>query len=96
MVFSSHLRSLVEHTLRSFQVSGLIVAVTEQSAAPSYLIAGADAAGVPLREDSLFPVASSQNSPSRLQCYAWRTQASCPGVIHLLAIFLKRLQPKRA
>jgi CubicO group peptidase (beta-lactamase class C family) len=58
MVFSNHLRSLVEHSLRSFQVPGLIVALTEQRAAPSYLIAGADAAGVPLREDSMFPVAS--------------------------------------
>ncbi len=58
MLFSHQLRSLVEQTLQSFGVPGLVIAYSKQSSAPKYLVVGTDSAKMPLQEDTIFPVAS--------------------------------------
>jgi beta-lactamase class C len=58
MDISERICPLIEQTLQTFQVPGLIVAVTRSAEPPVYLVVGTDAAGVPLSEDTLFPVAS--------------------------------------
>jgi hypothetical protein len=60
-LFTNHLRPRLEQTMRSFQVPGIVVACSDRHSAPEYLIVGADTAGVTLREDALFPVASLTN-----------------------------------
>jgi CubicO group peptidase (beta-lactamase class C family) len=49
---------VVERILRAQAVPGVVVAVTRGEQAPDYLVAGSDAAGLPLAADTLLPVAS--------------------------------------
>jgi beta-lactamase class C len=58
MHISERIRPLVEQILQTFQVPGLVIAVTRRTKPPVYMIVGTDAAGVPLGEETLFPVAS--------------------------------------
>jgi CubicO group peptidase (beta-lactamase class C family) len=55
---SERIRPLVEEILQTFDVPGLVIAVTRRAEAPVYLVVGTDAVGFPLSEDTLFPVAS--------------------------------------
>jgi CubicO group peptidase (beta-lactamase class C family) len=58
MNISERIRPLVEQTLQTFHVPGLVVAVTRQTESPATLVVGTDAVGNPLGEETLFPVAS--------------------------------------
>jgi CubicO group peptidase (beta-lactamase class C family) len=51
-------RPIVEETLRTQAVAGMVVGYARGATEPEFLVAGADAAGRPLSEASLFPVAS--------------------------------------
>jgi CubicO group peptidase (beta-lactamase class C family) len=52
------IESIVRAGQREARLPGMVIGVTQAGAAPEYWIAGADAAGVPLTAESLFPVAS--------------------------------------
>ncbi|HSH78064.1 MAG TPA: serine hydrolase domain-containing protein [Herpetosiphonaceae bacterium] len=52
------MRPIVEETMASFTVRGVVVAVQWEGRQPERLIVGTDGAGNPLAEDALFPVAS--------------------------------------
>jgi CubicO group peptidase (beta-lactamase class C family) len=58
MSFSEQIRPLAEQALQTFHVPGLVIAVRHHAEAPAYMVVGRDAAGVPLAETTLFPVAS--------------------------------------
>jgi CubicO group peptidase (beta-lactamase class C family) len=47
-----------EQIMRALDVPGLVIAAQRGDEAPQYVVLGTDAAGVPLAEDTLFPVAS--------------------------------------
>ena len=56
--FMTRLRADIEEPLRTARVPGLVLAVARDGQPVERLVVGADAAGTPLAEDSLFPVAS--------------------------------------
>jgi CubicO group peptidase (beta-lactamase class C family) len=58
MHISERIRPLAEEILQAFDVPGLVIAVTRRAETPAYMVVGTDAAGFPLSEDTLFPVAS--------------------------------------
>src|SRR3982751_3332571 len=55
---SAQVREVVEDTLQRYRVPGIVVAVAPGDRPVQRLVVGTDAAGRPLAEDSLFPVAS--------------------------------------
>lgn len=57
-MISESVRAAVDEAMRAGQVPGIVVAVARGEGPAEYLAAGADAAGRPLKRDSLFPVAS--------------------------------------
>lgn len=54
----SVVRGIVEKTIATSQVSGIAVATARGKLAPTSVLAGTDAAGLPLSDDTLYPVAS--------------------------------------
>jgi CubicO group peptidase (beta-lactamase class C family) len=50
--------SVVEEVMKDRAVPGFVIAVARGDGPPEYLVIGADGAGRPLSEDSLFPIAS--------------------------------------
>lgn len=56
--WQTSVRPIVDEVIRARGVPGVVVAVARGSAPPEYLVVGTDGDGVPLRSDTLFPVAS--------------------------------------
>jgi beta-lactamase class C len=57
-MFRSSVAPAVERAMARYRVPGIVVAATDRAGALHWHVAGADASGVPLMRDSLFPVAS--------------------------------------
>lgn len=55
---TERIRRAIEETIASSQVPGIILVVARGDGPVEYLVTGTDAAGNPLSQDSLFPVAS--------------------------------------
>lgn len=51
-------RGVVDDVMLAQGVSGMVIAVARDGGSPEHLVAGTDAAGTPLADDTLFPVAS--------------------------------------
>jgi beta-lactamase class C len=52
------IRSIVLETMHTFQIPGMVIAVAPRNKPITYLVFGTDAAGEPLQQQTLFPVAS--------------------------------------
>lgn len=58
MAWQTSVRPVVEESLRTSDVPGMVVSVARGAGEPDHLVVGVDGAGRPLAADSLFPVAS--------------------------------------
>lgn len=58
MTFEENIRPVVEKTMETSQVPGIVVAVARGGETPRYFSVGVDAKGQPVNQASLFPVAS--------------------------------------
>lgn len=58
MVVSNSVRTIAEQMMETYRVPGTVIAIAQGSNLPAYLVLGSDAAATPLRQDTLFPVAS--------------------------------------